>query len=233
MMTGFFSIQEKTSFACKTSAMLIAGAKGFAKQLLDVVFQLGLENGLVFYDDYDQELISVFGYPVLKTPAEAGEYFQKFGPDFVLGTGNPRIRKMMMERLEQAGGNCVSLVSPLARVAKFAEIRKGACIMTGAVVENDAIIGEGVLVNLNALVCHDSQVGDFVEISPGAVLTGGCIAGAGSFIGAGAVINPGVRIGKNVVVGSGAVVVRDIEDHSLAVGVPAAVIKKRTPEFSS
>jgi sugar O-acyltransferase (sialic acid O-acetyltransferase NeuD family) len=209
--------------------MLIAGAKGFAKQLLDVVFQLGLEKGLVFYDDYDKELTDLFGFPVLKNPEEAESYFKSHGPEFALGTGNPRIRKMMKERLEKSGGNCVSLVSPLARIAKFAEIRKGACIMTGAMVENDAIIGEGVLLNLNALVCHDSRVGDFVEISPGVVLTGACHVGDGSFIGAGAVVNPGVRIGKNVVVGSGAVVTRDIEDHSLAVGVPAMVIKKRDP----
>ena len=203
--------------------MLIAGAKGFAKQLLDVVFQLGLEEGLVFYDDYDPELTALFGFAVLKSPEEADAYFKSHGPDFALGTGNPRIRKMMKERLEKAGGNCVSLVSPLARIAKFAEIRKGACIMTGAIVENEAVIGEGVLLNLNALVCHDSRVGDFVEISPGAVLTGGCHVGDGSFIGAGAVINPGVRVGNNVVVGSGAAVIDDVPDNVMVAGVPAKI----------
>ena len=213
--------------------MLIAGAKGFAKQLLDVVFQLGLEEGLVFYDDYDPELTILFGFPVLKSPEEAEAYFKNQGPDIALGTGSPRLRKTMMERLEKAGGDCVSLISPLARIARFAEIRKGACIMTGAVVATDAVLGEGVLLNRNALVCHDCRVGDFVEISPGAVLTGACQVGDGSFIGAGAVVNPGIRIGKNVVVGSAAAVTRDIEDHSLAVGVPAVVIKKRDPVIFS
>jgi sugar O-acyltransferase (sialic acid O-acetyltransferase NeuD family) len=203
--------------------MLIAGAKGFAKQLLDVVFQLGLEEGLVFYDDYDPELTILFGFTVLKSPEEAEAYFKKHGPEFALGTGNPRIRKIMKERLEKAGGNCISLISPLARIARFAEIGKGACIMTGAIVENDAVIGEGVLVNLNALVCHDCRVGDFVEISPGAVLTGACEVGEGSFIGAGALFKPGVKAGINSIIAAGAVVIEDVPDNAMVAGVPAKV----------
>ena len=36
---------------------------------------------------------------------------------------------------------------------------------------------------------------------------------------------PGVTIGDNVVIGAGAIVVRDIPDNSVAVGVPAKVIE--------
>ena len=36
----------------------------------------------------------------------------------------------------------------------------------------------------------------------------------------------GVTIGNNVVVGAGAVVNKDIPDNSLALGVPARVVKK-------
>ena len=46
------------------------------------------------------------------------------------------------------------------------------------------------------------------------------------WIGGNVTILPGVTIGNNVVVGAGAVVNRDIPDNSLAVGVPAKVIKE-------
>jgi len=39
-------------------------------------------------------------------------------------------------------------------------------------------------------------------------------------------ILPGVSIGDNVIVGAGSIVTHDIPDNSLAVGVPAKVIKE-------
>ena len=45
------------------------------------------------------------------------------------------------------------------------------------------------------------------------------------YIGNNVLILPGVTIGNNVVIGAGAVVSRDIPDNSVAVGVPARVIK--------
>lgn len=48
------------------------------------------------------------------------------------------------------------------------------------------------------------------------------------WIGAGATILGGVRIGHGCVVGAGAVVTADLPDFSVAVGVPARVIRMRT-----
>jgi acetyltransferase-like isoleucine patch superfamily enzyme len=47
------------------------------------------------------------------------------------------------------------------------------------------------------------------------------------WIGAGAKILDGVWIGKGSIIGAGAVVTRDIPPYSVAVGIPARVIKKR------
>ena len=46
------------------------------------------------------------------------------------------------------------------------------------------------------------------------------------WIGANVCILPGVTIGNNVIIGAGAVVNRDIPDNTMAVGVPARVIKE-------
>jgi len=45
------------------------------------------------------------------------------------------------------------------------------------------------------------------------------------WIGAKVFINPGVKIGQNSVIGANAVVTRNIPPHTIAVGVPAKVIK--------
>jgi acetyltransferase-like isoleucine patch superfamily enzyme len=50
--------------------------------------------------------------------------------------------------------------------------------------------------------------------------------GAGSWLGAGVIVLPGAHIGRNVAVGAGSVVVGELPDHCVAVGVPARVIKR-------
>ena len=47
------------------------------------------------------------------------------------------------------------------------------------------------------------------------------------WLGAQVIVLPGVKIGNSVVVGAGSVVTKDLPDFSIAVGVPARVIKKR------
>jgi len=49
------------------------------------------------------------------------------------------------------------------------------------------------------------------------------------WLGTGAIILPGVRVGRGGIMGAGAVVTKDIPPLSLAVGVPARVVRQITP----
>jgi acetyltransferase-like isoleucine patch superfamily enzyme len=48
----------------------------------------------------------------------------------------------------------------------------------------------------------------------------------GAWLGAGATILDGVRVGRGAVVGANAVVSRDVPPHTLAVGIPARVVRQ-------
>lgn len=111
-------------------------------------------------------------------------------------------------------------------------------------------LGDGVYIGPNSVLfgAGGIKIGNNVLISPGVIITshqhqfnekGKLIKEHKSefaevvieddvWIGANAVILPGVRIKKGSVIGAGAVVSKDIEECSVAVGVPAKVIKKRT-----
>ncbi len=57
-------------------------------------------------------------------------------------------------------------------------------------------------------------------------ISGKIIIKQGAWIGAGVIILPNVTIGECAVVGAGAVVTKDVPAYTVAVGVPAKVIKK-------
>lgn len=72
---------------------------------------------------------------------------------------------------------------------------------------------------------HDGGVWVLREAQPEIDVVRPIKIGSNVFLGYQAVVMPGVTIGDNVVIGARAVVTRDIPSNSVAVGIPARVIK--------
>lgn len=72
---------------------------------------------------------------------------------------------------------------------------------------------------------HDGGVWCFREGIAGIDIIKPIIIGNNVYIGYGTVVLPGVKIGDNVIIGACALVSRDIPPNSVAVGIPARVIK--------
>ena len=85
---------------------------------------------------------------------------------------------------------------------------------------NNVHITDGV-----KFINHDGGTLLFRDKIPDLEITKPITVGNNVYIGNNVMILPGVHIGNNVVVGAGAIVSRDIPDNSVAVGVPARVIK--------
>ncbi len=212
--------------------MLILGAKGFAKEVLEVVHQLNQLENLVFYDDVNNEVPeTLFGqFPILRTIQEASNYFKTVDNRFTIGIGNPILRKQLYDKFITIGGDFTSVISPSATIGSYdVQIGIGSNVLSGAVFSNNSIIGKGCIIYYNSIITHDCSIGDFVEISPSVTLLGRCKIGSYSQIGANATILPDITIGKNVIIGAGSVVTKDFPDNCLVVGVPAKFIKELVP----
>ena len=209
--------------------MLIVGAKGFAKGLLQVFCQIGPVENIVFYDDVSSDLPDkIYGkFNVIRSSEEAGDYFGRVDDRYVLGVGVPDVRFFLSEKMNGLGGKLTSVISPKADIGSFnTVIGKGASIMTHTVIENDVCIGDGCLVNLNCAICHDTEIGKFTELAPNAHVLGACQIGKFSFIGAGAVVLPKISIGNHATIGAGCVVTKDVADGETVAGVPGKSLKK-------
>ncbi len=80
-------------------------------------------------------------------------------------------------------------------------------------------------------ITHDGGTLLFRNQVPDLEVTKPITVGNDVYIGNNVIILPGVTIGSRVVIGAGAVVTKDIPDNSVAVGVPARVIKTADEYF--
>lgn len=212
--------------------MLIIGAKGFAKEVLEVFHQLNELENIYFYDDVNQNTGDLLysEFKILKNENQAQELFKTDSPKFTIGIGNPLLRFQLFKKFTSLGGEVCSTISPFAKIGNYGNaIGEGCNIMTYTVLTNDILIGKCVLINLSCTIGHDVIIGDFVEICPGVKISGNCNIGNFTFIGTNSTVLPGIKIGENVVVGAGSVVTKDIPDNCMVVGVPAKVIKILSP----
>lgn len=207
--------------------MLIIGAKGHAREILDVIEKSTSISDIFFYDDYSIDAPdTVFDkYPVLKNIEEARVLFLT-DKRFVLGLGGVQNRFSVFEKFIKIGGVPETVVSHTATVGTYnVKLDKGLNIMHHVSIFNDVCIGTGTLINSFASIHHDCKIGEFCEISPGARILGRVKLGNFVSIGANASVLPDLIIGNNVTIGAGAVVTKNIPDNETWVGVPAKKIR--------
>lgn len=201
--------------------MIVAGAGGHAIELLDILINNQQTRNLVFYDDVSPAE-SIQGFEVLKTIEEAQEFLKSY-PEFILGTGNPTVRRMFYDKLTSLGGIHQSVKGKGIAYSKFTESNQ-ADIFNLCFIGANTQIGKGSLINTGAQIHHDVKVGVFSEVNPCAVLLGACQIGDDCSIGANATILPRMKIGNNVIVGAGSVVTQDVPDGVTVVGVPGRIV---------
>lgn len=203
--------------------MLIVGAGGLAKEVLEIFHQLKTTEGLFFYDDKNEDRSGLLfeRFTILKNMEAVKELFLNDNR-FIVAVGKPTSRKILQENFILAGGEPVTAISPFAIVGHYGTtINEGSIVMAGTVITNNVKIGKACLINPNCVISHDTIIEDYCELSPGVKVTGACTIGQASSIGTGAIILPKLHVGNNVTVGAGAVVTKDVSDGQTVVGIPA------------
>ena len=206
------------------------GAGGHAKVVAEIL-KLSGDYEVVGLLDPRQELwnTEVLGIPVMGDDTLLPELYNRgIHCAFIgLGTvGDTQPRRRLYEKVCQQGFQVVPAIHPRAVVAPSVKIGNGPTIMAGVVVNADAQLGDNVIINTGVIVEHDCVVGSHVHIATGAQLASTVHVGEGTHVGLGASIRQRIRIGRNAIIGAGAVVVDDVPDNVVVVGMPAQVLKK-------
>lgn len=140
---------------------------------------------------------------------------------YTVASGYPHVKKQIIEKLEVAGCEVISLIHPKAQVASTAKIGRGVIISPFCYVGPDAVLDPHVTIGPNSTIGHDAVVGSFTILSPHTFLGGWSQVGSSCFFGGHSMLAPKFKVGEHSKISAGAICLKDVEAYSLAVGNPA------------
>lgn len=205
----------------ENGGVVILGAGGHAKVVIEAFRETGQAVSRCVGGPSDPPCL--LDVPVIPDEAELPALRASGLSRAFVAIGSNKLREKLGAKLESLGFELVSIIHPRAWVSSSARIGRGVVIMAGSVVNACAVIGDLAIINTGATVDHDCVIGRCVHVAPQCALAGCVGVGDRAMLGVGAKVIPGVRIGADATVGAGSVVVRDVNDAALVMGVPARV----------
>ncbi len=209
--------------------VFIIGAGGHAKVIANVINKSGdIVKG--FLDDNIEigtVIIKEKNYKVIGTFEDIVHLQLKYpNAEFIIGIGNNELRKKIAEKYDEIL-NFYTAIDSNSQIALDVEIGKGSAILANACINTSAKIGKHCIINTAAIIEHDNILEDYVHVSPNATLSGTVKVGKLTHIGSGAVVKNNIDICGNCVIGAGAVIVKEIKEKGIYVGVPVKKIKEK------
>jgi len=210
--------------------IVIVGAGGFGKEVLSTLHDCNKKkkryNMIGFIDDNK----SLEGKLIDDVPILGGISWlsKKAARDVraVVTIGDGKIRQRVVKKLKENHVNFITIIHPSVALSKFVEIGEGTIIQAGSIVMPDTKIGNHVHINMDCSVAHDCTLEDFVTLTPGVHINGNNIIKTGAYLGTGTTTKDMLTIGRWSIIGAGTVLIKNVQEYSMYVGVPGRLKKK-------
>lgn len=202
--------------------LVIVGASGFGREVYCYIKDIPEWNFIGFIDDEIKEN-TIEGFKILGPISELNKMEPK--PWVAVAIAEPKIRKRVVNTLRGYGVNFATIIHPSVYITPHIEVGEGTIICVGNHFTTNIKIGEFCIINCYISIGHDAIFNDFVSIMSNSAFGGDTLIGQGCYFGLSCTVINKIKIGEWSVIGAGTTVVNDIPPYSLAVGVPAKVIK--------
>ncbi|NQE60874.1 acetyltransferase [Caulobacter sp. RHG1] len=201
--------------------VVIIGGGGHAKVVIESLRAAGETVAAIV--DADPTPRTVLGVPVVGDDLALADLHGQGLSKLFVAIGDNSLREKLGRKAREQGFVLVNAIHPSAVISPSVQFGEGIAVMAGVAINADSRIGDLAIVNTGAVVDHDCVLGAACHLGPASALAGNVSVGARAFLGVGARVIPGVRIGADTIVGAGGVVIRDLPDAVLAIGVPAKI----------
>ncbi|MDB3873557.1 hypothetical protein N9317_05910 [Pelagibacteraceae bacterium] len=155
------------------------------------------------------------------TPSKVGTKYA------VLAIGSPITKKIVFEKLKNAGFEFPNIIHPsVISATNFTNSKsQGIIISPYSVIGSNVQFANNVYINFMVGVGHDTKFESYIQVNPGAQIGGAVSVGQGVVIGSSSVIREGLKINKASTVGSGSVVLSSVREGVTVIGNPAKRLK--------
>lgn len=207
--------------------LAIIGAGDLGVQLAHLARKTGKYEPVAFFDDSCNAGTLIAGIPVhggLVTLDEASSLPSFDELIIAIGYRHLEFRQQLFEQLRDRF-RFATLVDPTALVDPTCIITEGSVVYAGCVLDMNSKVEGNTLLNVGCVVAHDSKIGAGCFLSPAVKIAGFVQLEASVSLGIGTTVIDNVRIGSGVRTGAGAVVINDLLEPGLYVGVPARLKK--------
>ena len=181
-----------------------------------------------FYDDF-QRAASVNGIPVMgKLDKIDADYKARLFDALVCAVGYNHFvfrEKVFNKFHNEVGIPFATIIDRSCHVDESAKVGDGVVMFPTAMVDKGCEIGDNVLLNVGVTIAHDSKVMEHSFLSPRVAMAGFSTIGKRCMIGINSTIIDNLTICDDVRVGGGALLIHDVQQKGLYVGVPARFVR--------
>jgi len=210
--------------------IIIYGASGHAKMIVDIILKNNNYNLIGFIDSYKPINDTIYGYKILGDLTHLPELIKLHHIEgIIIGIGDNYTRYQAFQNISTIAPDLefISAVHPNSAVANDVKIPRGTVVMAHVVINADAKVGEFCILNTKSSLGHDSAMEDFSSLASGAMVSGNVKIGFCSAVCLRASLIQNISIGKHTVIGAASLVLKSIGDLKLAFGIPINTIKER------
>lgn len=206
--------------------LLIIGAGSVGKFIAYNINQFTQSFEIIGFldDDVSKHNTVIAGFPVLGSIEKLQEFSGK-DIAIVLGIAFPSIKKKLFYQYQNLDFDFPNFIAKDAWVSEAVIFGKGCIIYPGTTINYETIIDDFVVINMNCSLGHNCSIKSFSSLAPGVNLGGNTMIGNCVELGIGSSTIQGITIDDNAIIGGQAMVVTNVSNADVVVGIPAKSIK--------
>ncbi|MGC4041458.1 MAG: NeuD/PglB/VioB family sugar acetyltransferase [Flavobacterium sp.] len=209
-----------------TQKLLIIGAGSVGKFIAYNINQFSQSFEIIGFldDDASKHNAVIAGFPVLGPTDKLHEFSGK-GIALVWGIAFPSVKKKLFGNYKDLSFDFPNFIAKDAWISEAVTFGRGCIIYPGTAINYETTIDDFVVINMNCSIGHNCSIHSFSSLAPGVNLGGNTKIGSCVEMGIGSSTVQGVVIENDVTVGGQAMVIVNVNQGDMVVGIPAKSIK--------